>query len=131
MSVKLTRDERADARGAGRSLRSRSARCAACTLRGTPASGRYVRYFTVTVKQSLSRMEPSFPSRRHCTSKRTPSTKGAAREISKCSAPAPPFDVVSACRFGGGSVSQVAPVQTPSGLRSTRRRTVNVVFGAA
>src|SRR4051812_23362214 len=60
-------------------------------------------YFTVTVKQLLCRMEPSLPSRRHCTSKRTPSTKGAPREISKCSAPAPPVDVVSVCSFGGGS----------------------------
>ena len=55
-------------------------------------------YLTVAVKQSLWRMEPSFPSRRHCTSKRTPSTKGAPREISKCSAPAPPFDVVRSAR---------------------------------
>src|SRR3954463_4947678 len=96
------------------------------------AGGRPVHdYFTVTVKQALCRMEPSFPSRRHCTSKRTPSTKGAPREIWKCSAPAPPFDVGRVGSFGGGRVSQVAPVQSPFGLRSTRRRTVNVVFGAA
>ena len=56
---------------------------------------------------------------------------GAPREISKCSAPAPPFEVVSVGSFGGGSVSHIAPVQTPSGLRSTRRRTVKVVLGAA
>jgi hypothetical protein len=59
------------------------------------------------------------------------SRKGAPREISKCSTPAPPSDVVSFCSFGAGSMSQLAPVQTPSGLRSTRRRTVNVVSGMA
>jgi hypothetical protein len=53
-------------------------------------------YFTVAVKQSLSRTEPSSPTSRHCTSKLTPSTVGAPREIWMWSAPAPPFDVVSA-----------------------------------
>src|SRR4029450_5863683 len=66
-------------------------------------------YFTVTVKQSLCTTEPSLPSSRHCTSKLIPSTRGAPREISKCSAPAPPFEVVKLGALGGGSIIHGPP----------------------
>jgi hypothetical protein len=49
----------------------------------------------------------------------------------KCNAPAPPGLVVKSGSLGAGSVSQVALAQTPSGLRSTRRKTAKVVWGIA